>query len=53
MKPEDFTASLDRIVRDGPLREAMGAGGRAYVRGRYAWDAVLARYATLIDAAAG
>jgi glycosyltransferase involved in cell wall biosynthesis len=49
---DEFAEALDLLVRDEGLRRAMGAGGRAYVRERYAWDAVLARYVTLIDAAA-
>jgi glycosyltransferase involved in cell wall biosynthesis len=50
---DEFAGALDRLMEDAPLREAMAAGGRAYVREQYAWDAVLARYATLVDAAAG
>jgi glycosyltransferase involved in cell wall biosynthesis len=49
---DEFAEALELLLRDEGLRAALGAGGRAYVQERYAWDAVLARYATLIDAAA-
>jgi glycosyltransferase involved in cell wall biosynthesis len=50
---DEFAEALDLLVRDDALHGAMAAGGRAHVRERYAWDAVLARYATLIDAVSG
>jgi glycosyltransferase involved in cell wall biosynthesis len=50
---DEFVEALALLLREGELREAMGASGRAYVREHYRWDAVLARYRALIAAAAG
>ena len=47
---DEFVEALDRLLRDAPLRSALGANGRAYVRAEYAWEAVLARYRGLIEA---
>lgn len=49
---DEFAEALDLLADEGPLREAMGANGRAYVAEHYRWDAVLARYRQLIEAAA-
>ena len=49
---DEFVEALDVLLRDDGLRSAMGENGRAYVRERYRWDAVLDRYRTLIAAAA-
>jgi glycosyltransferase involved in cell wall biosynthesis len=49
---DEFVGALALLVRDRPLREAMGANGRTYVREHYRWDAVLERYRSLIAAAA-
>jgi len=48
---DEFAEALDLLVRDDALRDAMGAGGRAYVAARYRWDRVLDRYRSLIEAA--
>jgi glycosyltransferase involved in cell wall biosynthesis len=48
---DEFVEALALLARDGDLREAMGANGRAYVREHYRWDAVLERYRSLIAAA--
>jgi glycosyltransferase involved in cell wall biosynthesis len=39
----DFEALLQRLLTNEPLRAAMGARGRAFTRGVYAWPAVEAR----------
>lgn len=49
----EFAAVLDRLVRDEPLRRALGANGRRYVAEDYRWDVVLGRYRALIDAVRG
>jgi glycosyltransferase involved in cell wall biosynthesis len=48
---DEFVEALALLARDRPLREAMGANGRAYVREHYRWDVVLERYRSLIAAA--
>ena len=50
---QEFSEALDLIVREPRLRLALGENGRRYVRENYRWDAVLARYRRLIEAAAG
>ena len=47
---DEFAEALDLLVRDRALREALGAGGRRYVRQEYRWEEVLARWRSLIDA---
>ena len=49
---DEFVEALDLLVREEPLREALGANGRAYVRQSYRWDAVIERYRSLIEAVA-
>jgi glycosyltransferase involved in cell wall biosynthesis len=49
---DEFVEALAVLLRDRALREAMGERGRAYVHENYAWDKVLARYRSLITAAA-
>jgi glycosyltransferase involved in cell wall biosynthesis len=34
-------------MRDAPLRAALGANGREYVRKNYRWDVVLAKFERL------
>jgi glycosyltransferase involved in cell wall biosynthesis len=48
---DEFVEALDVLLRDPALRDAMGERGRVYVRDHYAWDKVLARYRSLIEAA--
>jgi glycosyltransferase involved in cell wall biosynthesis len=50
---EEFGEALDLLVRERRLRDALGENGRRYVRENYRWEAVLARYRGLIEAAAG
>ncbi|HUG52605.1 MAG TPA: glycosyltransferase family 4 protein [Vicinamibacteria bacterium] len=50
---DEFTESLDRLVRDRPLRDAMGEAGRRYVAAGYRWPVVLDTYRRLIESAAG
>ena len=49
---EEFAEALDLLVREAKLRDALGENGRRYVRESYQWPAVLARYRSLIEAAA-
>jgi glycosyltransferase involved in cell wall biosynthesis len=49
---DEFGEALGLLLRDRELRGAMGENGRRYVRDRYRWDVVLARYRELIEAAA-
>jgi glycosyltransferase involved in cell wall biosynthesis len=48
----EFGEALDLLATEGGLRAALGAHGRAYVAANYAWDTVIAKYASLIDAVA-
>lgn len=50
---DEFAEALGRLVVDEALRRALGEAGRRYVAAGYRWDIVLARYRSLIDAAAG
>ncbi|MEW6154635.1 MAG: glycosyltransferase family 4 protein [Actinomycetota bacterium] len=40
----EFEAVLDRLLADAALRDALGRGGRAYVRSEYSPGAVLERF---------
>ncbi len=44
----EFVEALDLLVRDEPLRAAMGRNGRDYVRQHYRWDVILAKYERMI-----
>ncbi len=46
----DFEEALLRLLDDPPLRHALGAAGRAYVRQNYAWPAVEQRLFAALDA---
>ena len=41
---DEFVECLKLLVGDARLREAMGRGGREYVRRNYRWDVVLGKY---------
>jgi len=43
-----FAAGLDRLLEDEGLRTRLGESGRAYVRERYRWDAVLDKLENLL-----
>lgn len=47
---EEFAEALDLLVREAPLRAAMGENGRRYVAAGFRWDVVLAKYKVLINA---
>ncbi len=49
---DEFTEALGLLLHDEALRRALGENGRLYVRDNYRWEAVLARYRELIEAAA-
>lgn len=44
----EFVEALDLLMRDEPLRAAMGHNGRDYVRQHYRWDVILAKYERMI-----
>ena len=46
----EFEEMVDRLERDHVLRKALGANGREYVRGEYAWPAVLERFEAALAA---
>jgi glycosyltransferase involved in cell wall biosynthesis len=48
---DEFGEALNLLLRDQPLREALGENGRAYVRESYRWDVVLDRWRSLLDLA--
>jgi glycosyltransferase involved in cell wall biosynthesis len=41
---DEFVECLKLLVSDTPLRHALGANGRDYIRKSYRWDVVLAKY---------
>ena len=45
----EFEAALDLLLPDAELRRRLGENGRAYVRDRYDWDRVLARFEGLLE----
>jgi len=46
----EFVEALDLLVREGGLRDRLGENGVRYVRQHYAWEAVTAKYRSLIEA---
>jgi glycosyltransferase involved in cell wall biosynthesis len=44
---DEFVEALTLLVKDEPLRQALGRNGRDYVRKNYRWDVVLAKYERL------
>jgi glycosyltransferase involved in cell wall biosynthesis len=50
---QDFEESVRLLTLDEPLRRALGARGRDYVRAEFAWPAVMARLEAVISAVAG
>ena len=44
---DEFVEALTLLVKDEPLRRALGRNGRDYVRKNYRWDVVLAKYERL------
>jgi len=49
----EFVEALDLLLKDESLRMALGENGRRYVREHYRWEAVLARFASLLSAVEG
>ena len=47
----EFRECLRLLIRDAPLRAAMGRQGRDYVRSNYRWDVIMGKYDRLIAAA--
>jgi glycosyltransferase involved in cell wall biosynthesis len=45
---EEFVECANLLLADERLRERMGRNGRAYVRGNYHWDIIMAKYDKLI-----
>ena len=45
---EEYAEALDLLVRNEPLRGALGASGRRYVEEEYRWDVVLGRWRGLL-----
>jgi glycosyltransferase involved in cell wall biosynthesis len=45
----ELAAMVERLRRDADARGALAAAGAAYVAERFSWDAVLARYARLLQ----
>ena len=46
---DEFRECLRLLVRDAPLRTAMGRRGRDYVRVNYRWDVIMGKYDRLIS----
>ena len=40
----EFAEALRLLLKDAPLREAMGENGRAYVDKNYRWDVIISKY---------
>lgn len=49
---DEFAEALDLLVREAPLRAALGDNGRRYVAAGFRWEVVLAKYRSLIEAVA-
>lgn len=49
----EFEEALDLLVKNEPLRRALGENGRRYVAAHYRWDVVMARYKGLVAAVSG
>ncbi|MFW6116202.1 MAG: glycosyltransferase family 4 protein [bacterium] len=47
----EFKASLEFLLDNRPLRQAMGRKGKAYVEGHYTWDEVVQKYCRLLSEA--
>ena len=47
----EFRECLRLLIRDAPLRAAMGRQGRDYVRSNYRWDVIMGKYDRLSAAA--
>ena len=45
-----FEVGVERLVADGPLRDALAAAGEAYVAERFLWPAVIGRYTSFLEA---
>jgi glycosyltransferase involved in cell wall biosynthesis len=45
---QEFVESLDLLVREAPLRAALGEKGRRYIEAEYRWPVVMERYRSLI-----
>jgi len=45
----EFVEGLKRLLRDEPLRQAMGRNGKQYVDRHYRWDLILAKYERLFN----
>ena len=46
---DEFRECLRLLIRDAPLRAAMGRQGRDYVRVNYRWDVIMGKYDRLIS----
>ena len=44
---DEFVACLMLLMRDPPLRQALGRNGREYIKKNYRWDVVLAKFERL------
>jgi glycosyltransferase involved in cell wall biosynthesis len=49
---EEFAAAMDLLVGERALADRLGAQGRAYFEGNYAWERVMEKYERLLAAAA-
>ncbi|MBV9661178.1 MAG: glycosyltransferase family 4 protein [Acidimicrobiales bacterium] len=48
----DFEVGMERLLRDGELRDQLGQAGRRYVESTFSWPPVLDRYEQLAEAVA-
>jgi hypothetical protein len=44
-----FEVVLDRLLADAPLRESLGAAGKAYVDTHYRWPTLVQRYKGFLE----
>jgi len=49
----EFTEALKLLMRDGPLRAALGRNGKLYVNRHYRWSSILRKYDRLFARLAG
>lgn len=46
---DEFTAVVDRLLQDKPLRHRLGQQGQQFVRAQYSWANILAQYAAILE----
>lgn len=50
---DEFELTLNRLLDDPSLRHRLGQQGRRFVRSRYDWDIIVAKYQAILDTLTG